>query len=235
MHVFERMLRLIQQGNERAQIEDDFRDVREAFAEDGYRVNDLLQILRFGAERPEHAISADDSYGDALWVLRNARTQLERSPRLARQLLDEELIRDVLLVALNGHFEGRTTGETTNHSGKTDILVRVADRNILVAECKIWRGQQSVADALTQLLTYLTWADTHAALLIFIRSGQPAEIVRKAISAIESHPNFSKTGKVDEKERQVDFVVRSQSDTTRAVSVALIPFVIAGPDALGTS
>ncbi|WFB85605.1 MULTISPECIES: hypothetical protein [Streptomyces] len=226
LHVFERMLRLIQRGNERANHDDDFRDVREAFAEDGYQVNERLQIVRFGAERPEHAISPAQSYADCLRILRNARSQLERSPRLT-SLLDEEPLRDVLLVALNGFFEGRGTGETANGEGKTDILVRVADRNVLVGECKIWRGQQYFTDGLTQLLRYLAWNDTFAALPLFIRNKRPTDVVTTAVEAIKVHPNFSQIGKVDDEIRQVDFVMKSALDSFQKVSVALIPFVVA--------
>ncbi|MFC1407383.1 MULTISPECIES: hypothetical protein [Streptacidiphilus] len=225
--VFERMLRKVR-GEDRQQGRsvDDFQEVRRAFAEDGYQITEGLQILRFGAERPEHATSAGESYASALRILRNARNQIERSPRLT-ELLDEELIRDVLLVALNGHFEGRSTGETTNHRGKTDILVRISDLNVLVAECKVWRGRQGVLDALTQLLGYLSWADTHAALLIFIRTGNPGETVAKAVSALEQHSAFLRVGSVDENARQVNVVVQSPVDAAKEVEIALIPFVIA--------
>ncbi|MEU1285329.1 hypothetical protein [Kitasatospora sp. NPDC005856] len=224
LRAFERMLRMIQNSADERGLPSGLTDVIKAFGEDGYQVNGKMQILRFGDDRPEHATSAAESYEMALRILRNARTQLERSPRLTAGL-GEELTRDILLVALNGYFEGRTTGETTNHRGKTDILVRVADLNVLIAECKIWSGQQSVAGALTQVLGYLSWADTHAALLVFIRSGKPAEVMAKVIHAIESHPNWSRTVRADTRNRQVEFVVRAKQDAAREVSLALIPFV----------
>jgi hypothetical protein len=37
-------------------------------------------------------------------------------------------------VQLNRHFEGAATGETFNHRGKTDILIRVDGKNIFIAE-----------------------------------------------------------------------------------------------------
>jgi len=41
---------------------------------------------------------------------------------------------------LNTHYEGGATGETFNAAGKTDILIRVEDRNVFIGECKWWSG-----------------------------------------------------------------------------------------------
>lgn len=41
--------------------------------------------------------------------------------------------------------------ETFNSSGKTDILIRVENRNIFIAECKFWRGPKSFGEAIEQL------------------------------------------------------------------------------------
>ena len=54
--------------------------------------------------------------------------------------MPEERLRDILLVSLNAFFEGESTGETLNGKGKTDILMRIGDRNVMVGECKIWGG-----------------------------------------------------------------------------------------------
>jgi hypothetical protein len=71
-------------------------------------------------------------------VLRNARNTLERSPSMTASL-DEEKIRDLLLIFLNAQFEGAAAGEVVNAAGKTDIVIRAWDRNVFIAECKIWR------------------------------------------------------------------------------------------------
>ena len=66
--------------------------------------------------KPEPAM-ADRDYEAALAVLRNSRNALERTPSLAAKL-DEEQIRDLLLVNLNAHFEGDAAGEVFNGEGK---------------------------------------------------------------------------------------------------------------------
>jgi hypothetical protein len=92
-----------------------------------------------GSSRTAEPFLADNQYEEALAVLLNARNALERSPSMT-SALSEEWIRDLLLVSLNAHFEGAAAGEVFNASGKTDILIRVEDRNVFIAECKIWAG-----------------------------------------------------------------------------------------------
>lgn len=170
---------------------------------------------------PEPALS-DPDYEEALRVLISSRNALERNPSTVARL-NEEQIRTVLLIGLNTQFEGNVGGEVFNGAGKTDILVRVNDRNIFIGECKIWKGPKTVTDALDQLLTYLVWRDTKAALLIFIRSGDVATINDKAIAAIRAHPNFKRPGARADDDRH-DFVLRANSDSDREIKLALLLF-----------
>jgi hypothetical protein len=62
-------------------------------------------------------------------------------------------------------FKAQATGETFNFQGKTDILIRVEAKNVYIAECKFWKGEKTLLATLDQLLSYLSWRDTKAALL----------------------------------------------------------------------
>ena len=135
---------------------------------------------------PEPTLS-DGDYEEAVRVIRNACRQLERSPTTALRL-DEEERRDLLLVALNSQFEGQAGGEVFNGAGKTDILLRVDDRNVFIAECKIWRGAKSIHKAVDQLLSYLVWRDTKAALIIFIETKAATDAIQKAAQVVTDHP-----------------------------------------------
>lgn len=73
-----------------------------------------------GPFQPEPMLAEVD-YEAALGVLRNSRNALERSPSMTTRL-NEEQIRDLLLVNLNAQFEGKAGGEVFNGEGKTDIL-----------------------------------------------------------------------------------------------------------------
>jgi hypothetical protein len=179
---------------------------------------------------PEPAL-ADADYEAALAVLRNARNALERSPSVSGKL-DEEEIRDLLLVTLNAQFEGKAGGEVFNCAGKTDILIREGDRNVFIGECKIFdpRNKQSVdrvvSGALTQLLGYLVWRDTKAELLLFIRDTDVSNVVVKAVRTVTTHSSYKRPGKTNSEERH-DFVIHA-SDANREIHVALLPFLIGG-------
>jgi hypothetical protein len=102
----------------------------------------------------------------------------ERNPK-SFESLEEPTLRDHILVQLNGHCQGAATGETFNGRGKTDILVRVRNRNLLIAECKFWTGPKNLDKAIAQLLGYLTWRDAKAALLVFNRKRGSTRVARK--------------------------------------------------------
>ncbi|WP_432197672.1 hypothetical protein [Streptomyces sp. bgisy027] len=168
-------------------------------------------------------VLADADYEEALRVLKNARNQLERSPSLAEEL-DEGKIRDLLLLALNGQFEGAAAGEVFNFKGKTDILIRVMDGNVFIGECKFWRGPKTITNTLDQLLGYLTWRDTKAAVLLFVREKAFSEVVNKVLEKLEEHPNFKRRGSTDEFGTRHDFVFHIDGDPSREVKLAFLPF-----------
>jgi len=137
---------------------------------------------------------------------------------------------------LNAHFRGMAAGEVFNGTGKTDILVREGDRNVFIGECKIYdpRHKQSVehviTSALDQLLGYLVWRDTKAALLLFIRDANVSDVVGKALAAISSHHSHLRPGKISTDERH-DFVLHANGDKDREIRLAFLPFLIASKSA----
>ncbi|MGH3252546.1 MAG: hypothetical protein ACRDOI_40905, partial [Trebonia sp.] len=172
----------------------------------------------------------DAAYEAALAVLHHERNTLERNPSLTAKL-NEEDIRNVLLMGLNTQFEGKAGGEAFNYSGRTDILIRERDRNVFIGECKIYDPaykhsvERVIAHALTQLLGYLAWRDTKAALLLFIRHADVSAVTGKALTAIQSHPNCKRQGETSSEERH-DFVFSAVGDESREIRLAFLPFLI---------
>ncbi|MGW0651329.1 hypothetical protein ACWD4T_21365 [Streptomyces umbrinus] len=153
---------------------------------------------------------------------------LERNPTTVAKLGEED-IRNQILIGLNATFEGQAAGEVFNGNGKTDILVREGGRNIFIAECKIWSGPKAVTEALDeQLLRYLVWRDTKAAFLLFIKEGNPSEIIRKAADRIREHPQCKRLLSSEENERH-DFEFKATNDSSREIRLAFIPFVLPAP------
>ena len=139
--------------------------------------------------------------------------------------MPEETIRDVLLVSLNGQYEWSVTGETFNCQGKTDILIRAKGKNIFIAECKFWKGPKAMHTAICQLLGYLTWRDTKAALLIFSKSKGFSKVLSKVVDAIPKHPNFKRElQKVSETHYR--FLFRQKNDPSRQLYLAVQVFNI---------
>jgi hypothetical protein len=143
------------------------------------------------AYQPEPVLE-EAEYQHILNVMRSMSLVIERNPT-AFVSLDEEAIRTHFLLQLNGHYEGGATGETFNASGKTDIIIKVGDRNIFIAECKFWRGPRGFHDAVDQLLGYLSWRDTKCALLMFNKTRDSSAVRQKMHETMEARPEHRKT------------------------------------------
>ena len=79
----------------------------------------------------------ETDYQNILKICESMSLVMERSPSVFIEV-GEEHIRVHYLVQLNGQYQGEATGETFNHVGDTDILIRHENKNVFVAECKFW-------------------------------------------------------------------------------------------------
>ena len=139
--------------------------------------------------------------------------------------IDEEGLRTHFLVQLNGHYEGQATGETLNYQGKTDILIRSSDRNVFVAECKFWGGPARLTETIDQLLGYLSWRDSKAAVLLFNRNKDFSKVLAAIPSTVKAHPNYqSEKGKRGETGFRYTF--RHKDDAAKVLHVTVMAFDI---------
>lgn len=165
----------------------------------------------------EHAV-----YEEVLSVISSAARAFERSPQTFAKMPEEEL-RNHILVILNGQFAGQATGETFNGAGKTDILLRHADRNAFIGECKIWTGPSAFTDAIEQLRNYLVWRDTKAALVLFIRNRDVTAVIGKAREVLAGHDACVRAESPTDASVRSDYVLTSAVDSDRLIRVALLP------------
>lgn len=175
--------------------------------------------------RPEPALNQTD-FDLAVLTLAAACRQLERSPTTTLKL-DEEERRDLLLVSLNGQFEGQAGGEVFNGAGKTDILLRVEDRNVFIVECKIWTGAAALSKAIDQLVGYLVWRDTKAVLVVFIERKHATDAIEKAVAAVVEHERCIRQIASD-REDCYEFVLVAD-DEKREIHLTLLPVVVQEP------
>jgi hypothetical protein len=172
--------------------------------------------------KPEPVL-AEDEYQNILSIIENMSFVMERSPSVFSRM-PEEVLRDHYLVQLNGQYES-ATGETFNAAGKTDILVRDGTANIFIAECKIWRGAKTITEALDQLLSYLTWRDTKAALLVFSRNKDFSNMLQSMWETVESHEQV-KRGPSTESETRRRYVFGRADDANREIILTVMAFPI---------
>lgn len=175
---------------------------------------------------PEPAMD-EAHYREVLQQVRGWTASMERTPKTSDKL-DEEELRDLLLGTLNGFWQGAAGGELFNGAGKTDILVRHDDRNVFIGELKIWRGPKTVVDTVDQVLSYMVWRDSKAAIVMFIKTAEPAATIKKLHSGIEGHPQHELTKTADDPTKQVDYVFTAD-DEGRRISLAVIPVVLTIP------
>ncbi|GAA1711000.1 hypothetical protein GCM10009745_68820 [Kribbella yunnanensis] len=173
---------------------------------------------------PEPSL-ANEVYEDVTRTIGSLARAMERLPHTASKFKEVE-IRDLILFILNSHWEGAVRGEVFNGNGKTDILLPWKDRNAFIGECKFWSGPKGFAEAIDQLLGYLVWQDTKAALILFIRSGEASSIIAKADNTIQNHPLFKVAKSNVDPAVRLDYVMVSRSDSQRFINLALLPVVI---------
>jgi hypothetical protein len=166
---------------------------------------------------------SDDDYAAIVDQLFSARGLIERLPQTFSPM-GEEALRDLLLVILNNQF-GPAGGEMFSRKGKTDILIQKERGPIFIAECKNWGGSKAFADAINQLLDYLVWRDTKAALIVFVREKDVTGITERAVTMFRAHPRFVTDGPAIGD--VPTFVLHHEGDVRRLITVGLLVTPIA--------
>lgn len=140
------------------------------------------------ASTPEKNWSIEQQmYEDILKSMESMVKVMERSPSTFCNM-DEEALRDILLVNLNGIYEGAVSSETFNGSGKLDILLRWEDKNVFIAECLIWNGPEYLRQKMDdQLFNYATWRDSRLVLIVFSKNVDFTKVVSSMRDTIQSH------------------------------------------------
>jgi hypothetical protein len=114
---------------------------------------------------------------------------LEATPQSVAGL-DEDDIRALILAQLNGVVNGAATGESFSKLGKTDIRLNLPKGDILIAECKVWHGTKAYGKAIDQIFGYLTWRQSYAIIITFVRNKDFTNVLAQAKSAIQAHRTY---------------------------------------------
>ncbi len=171
---------------------------------------------------PEPGI-ADQTYDHILSFIRHQGRTFERTPSTFA-MHDEEDLRNIILAQLNGHFQGAAVGEAFRGKGRTDICIEQENRAAFVGECKVWTGAVGLTAALDQLLGYLTWRDSKAALIMFnIKNKEFTKVLETTPETLKAHPLFQKELPCNEA-GEWRMQMRSAEDAGRRVTVQAFAF-----------
>jgi len=177
--------------------------------------------VKGGPYVPEPSLPSEE-YEFILEVIHRVVVTIERSPKTFAGMEEEDL-RNVILVHLNGHYEGGATGETFNVGGKTDILIRHEGKNVFIAECKFWRGPKEFLEAIDQVLGYVGWRDTKTAVIVFNRNQDHTAVIQKIKETVLQHPCF-KRAIAHHGESDLRYVFHQPGDKNREVLLAVLVF-----------
>ena len=175
--------------------------------------------------KPEPAMD-DTIYLQILDVIHGVGKQFERLPSTYSGK-EEEHLRDHMLLILEPNFEGSSTGETFNKNGKTDILMRHESSNVFIAELKYWRGKKSFLDTISQLLGYLTWRDSKAAVIIFVKNKEFSPVLKTVKETAIEHSNYFRFCS-EQEEGWYHYKFHINEDQNREVKLAVMLFHIPG-------
>jgi hypothetical protein len=175
----------------------------------------------------------EEEYENILKITHGMSLMIERSPRAFSKMQETEL-RDIILVQLNGHYEGNASGETFNGNGKTDILIRYNNTNVFIAECKFWTGKKGLAEAIDQLLGYTTWRDTKTSVILFHKGNNLSKVLVQINSIVESHSkyksHFKFTNNALNNATTFGYKFKHPNDVDKEIFLSILAFQITDKD-----
>jgi len=188
------------------------------------RVLPTRQTRPFQPFAPEPAITTEDFANIIGDIVAHTRMFERLAVTYAEQR--EERLRDQILAALHSIY-GAATGETFSKRGKTDIYLPWGDGGaVFLAECKWWTGPKNFAEHdLPQLLDrYITWRDTHTAMVLFIRNKDATAVIAEAEKIVRAHPRYLRDA--NSINGTPTFVLHKDGDADREITLALITVAI---------
>lgn len=167
----------------------------------------------------------EDVYSDIKEVIYNVGVAIERKPSIYYKKHEEDL-RDIFLLFLETRYDSTSgVGEAFNKKGKTDILLKYAKdgSNVFVAECKFWKGQKKLFEAIDQLLSYLTHRDSKTALIIFVNQKEFTSVVKSVKEEITKHPQYKRFIK-DTYEHSLNYEFVLPDDPEKIIQIEVLLF-----------
>lgn len=171
---------------------------------------------------PEPTLSIDN-YNEIVKIIYDVGKNFERMPSVYCSKGEEDL-RDHILLTLDPNFElGSASGETFNKKGKTDILLRYDSSVVYVAECKFWKGEKQFLATIDQLLGYLTWRDSKASVILFVKNKDFSNVISTITVTTGSHSNYLRTLNA-KGETWWNYIFHINGDRNREINLSILAF-----------
>jgi hypothetical protein len=180
----------------------------------------VIELNQPTKSAPEYCMS-DESYRDILDIIKHTCCTFERTSKTYRNFQEEEL-RDSILASLNGIFKGSAASEAFRKNGHTDICLEFINRAAFVAECKFWRGEKSIIDAIEQLLGYITWRDNKLCLIIFSRNSDFFKVLEKSKGLLKSLEDLESYN--EENRNEIRITLRSKKNSNQLIKIQVMIF-----------
>lgn len=153
-------------------------------------VKKFVQLVKPTPKLPEEYTLEETILKEILSFIDNQCKTFEKTPSSYKQLGEEQL-RDIILSALNGIFEGNATGETFVKKGKTDIHLKIEKGEILIFECKNWGGEKIYLDTISQLMGYVTWRQNYGVVIMFCKNKDFSKVLEQIPGIIQTHSQYT--------------------------------------------
>jgi hypothetical protein len=92
---------------------------------------------------------------------------------------------------------------------------------MFIAECKFWHGKKGFLDTISQLLGYLTWRDSKAAVIMFVPNKDFTSVLETAKQVVSEHPNYLDFTNAKD-ETWLNYVFHLNDDRNRQVKIAIM-------------
>lgn len=176
------------------------------------------QVARQGSEI-EYTLD-ETIYFEILQVIHDYGKVFEQYPSTYGGKKEEEL-RDHFLLVLQPLYNWMAAGEAFNKVGKTDILIRYEKTTVFIAECKFWHGCKGYIDTINQLLNYLIWRNSKAAIVLFVRNKDFSSVLDTVRKVTPTHPNFIRFVN-EQDETWLNYIFHINDNSHREVKLAVL-------------
>ena len=102
-------------------------------------------------------------------------------------------------------------------------MVKSGNMILFIAECKIWKGASQIQSSIDQLLGYLTWRQSKAALILFVRSKNIDNVLVEIPKQVKAHSYYVRENSIQSK-GQLQYILHLESGKDNEIDLSVLVF-----------